>query len=85
MFELSPETIVPTGHSESKPASSMATRVQTASDENVVLSMTPAELDALTDIVLNAPPTKLVDEEMAEHLLRKLIQLQREMLFTSPE
>ncbi|MFM2223480.1 MAG: hypothetical protein RLZZ78_1737, partial [Armatimonadota bacterium] len=45
----------------------------------------PAELDALTDIVLNAPPTKLVDEEMAEHLLRKLIQLQREMLFTSPE
>jgi hypothetical protein len=63
----------------------MATRVQTASDENVVLSMTPAELDALTDIVLNAPPTKLVDEEMAEHLLRKLIQLQREMLFTSPE
>ena len=44
-----------------------------------------AELDALTDIVLNAPPTKLVDEPMAEHLLRKLMQLQREKLFTSPE
>lgn len=85
MFELSPETIAPTGHPESKPALSMATRVQTASDETVVMRMTPAELDALTDIVLNAPPTKLVDEEMAEHLLRKLIQLQREMLFTSPE
>jgi hypothetical protein len=85
MFELSPETIVPIGHPESKPDSSMATRVKAASDETVVMRMTPAELDALTDIVLNAPPTKLVDEEMAEHLLRKLIQLQREMLFTSPE
>jgi len=85
MFELSPETIVPTGHPESKPDSSMATRVKAESNETVVMRMTPAELDALTDIVLNAPPTKLVDEEMAEHLLRKLIQLQREMLFTSPE
>jgi hypothetical protein len=44
-----------------------------------------AELDALTDIVLNAPPTKLVDDAMAEHLLRRLMQLQREKLFTSPE
>jgi hypothetical protein len=85
MFELSPETIVSIGHPESKPDSSMATRVKAASDETVVMRMTPAELDALTDIVLNAPPTKLVDEEMAEHLLRMLIQLQREMLFTSPE
>jgi hypothetical protein len=85
MFELSPETNVAKGHPESKPDPSKATRVLADTDENVVLSMTPAELDALTDIVLNAPPTKLVDEEMAEHLLRKLIQLQREMLFTSPE
>ncbi len=85
MFELSPETNVAKGHPESKPDPSKAARVLADNDENVVLSMTPAELDALTDIVLNAPPTKLVDEEMAEHLLRKLIQLQREMLFTSPE
>jgi hypothetical protein len=27
----------------------------------------------------------LVDDEMAEHLLRRLMQLQREKLFTSPE
>jgi hypothetical protein len=40
---------------------------------------------ALTDIVLNAPPTELAGETMAEHLLRKLMQLQREKLFTSPE
>ena len=85
MFELSPETIVSTGHPENKPDSSMAARVQMESDKNVVMRMSSDELDALTDIVLNAPPTKLVDEEMAEHLLRKLIQLQREMLFTSPE
>jgi hypothetical protein len=50
-----------------------------------MIRLSVAELDALTDIVLNAPPTKLVDDAMAEHLLRRLMQLQREKLFTNPE
>lgn len=85
MFELSTEIKPSLGQPESKPAVTMATRSNVEMDNSVTLSLSMEELDALTDIVLNAPPTKLVDEPMAEHLLRKLMQLQREKLFTSPE
>ena len=85
MFELSTEIKASLGQPESKPAVTMATRSNVEMDNSVTLSLSMEELDALTDIVLNAPPTKLVDEPMAEHLLRKLMQLQREKLFTSPE
>jgi hypothetical protein len=85
MFELSPETKPAEGQPDSKPDVVMAARTAVEQDDSVVLTMSLAELDALTDLVLNAPPTKLVDEPMAEHLLRKLMQLQREKLFTSPE
>jgi hypothetical protein len=85
MFELSPETKPAEGQLESKPDVVMAARTTPESDNSVALVLSLAELDALTDIVLNAPPTKLVDDSMAEHLLRKLMQLQREKLFTSPE
>ncbi len=85
MFELSPETKPAEGQPESKPNVVMAARTAIEQDDSVVLTMSLAELDALTDLVLNAPPTKLVDDSMAEHLLRKLMQRQREKLFTSPE
>lgn len=85
MFELSTEIKASLGQPESKPAVTMATRSNVEMDSSVTLSLSMEELDALTDIVLNAPPTKLVDEPMAEHLLRMLMQLQREKLFTSPE
>ena len=85
MFELSTEIKASLGQPESKPAVTMATRSNVEMDNSVTLSLSMEELDALTDIVLNAPPTKLVDEPMAEHLLRMLMQLQREKLFTSPE
>ncbi|MFY8051789.1 MAG: hypothetical protein ACOVP2_04165 [Armatimonadaceae bacterium] len=83
MFELSPDTKQVTGLPESKPDSFVAPRISVEQDDSVVLTMSLAELDALTDLVLNAPPTKLVDEEMAEHLLRRLMQLQREKIFTN--
>ncbi len=85
MFELVPDIKAPTGHLETKPDAPLAARASVESDDNATLTLTLAELDALTDIVLNAPPTKLVDDQMAEHLLRRLMQLQREKLFTSPE
>jgi hypothetical protein len=85
MFELVIDSKAPTGHLERKPDAPHATRTSVKTADNVVLDLTHAELDALTDIVLNAPPTKLVNDEMAEHLLRRLMQLQREKLFTSPE
>ena len=85
MFELVPEIKALSGHLETKPDAPLAARASVESDDNATLTLTLAELDALTDIVLNAPPTKLVDDQMAEHLLRRLMQLQREKLFTSPE
>ena len=85
MFELSPDSKPAIGQPESKPDVVLAARTTVDTDNSVALVLSLAELDALTDIVLNAPPTKLVDEPMAEHLLRKLMQLQREKLFTSPE
>ena len=85
MFELSPDSKPAIGQPESKPDVVLAARQKVEMDNSVTLSLSVEELDALTDIVLNAPPTKLVDEPMAEHLLRKLMQLQREKLFTSPE
>ena len=85
MFELSPDSKPAIGQPEIKPDVVMAARTAVEQDDSVVLTMSLAELDALTDLVLNAPPTKLVDDSMAEHLLRKLMQLQREKLFTSPE
>jgi hypothetical protein len=77
MFELSPETKPAEGQPESKPDVVMAARTTPESDNSVALVLSLAELDALTDIVLNAPPTKLVDDSMAEHLLRKRMQFQR--------
>ena len=85
MFELSPDSKPAIGQPEIKPDAVVATRTAVETDNSVALVLSLAELDALTDIVLNAPPTKLVDASMAEHLLRKLMQLQREKLFTSPE
>lgn len=83
MFELPPETKPASGQPDSKPDALLATRTTGEHAEAVTLVLSLAELDALTDIVLNAPPTKVVDESMAEHLLRRLVQLQREKLFTS--
>jgi hypothetical protein len=85
MFELSHEIKAPKGYLETKPDALKAAPASTEPDDSTALLLSSAELDALTDIVLNAPPTKLVDDHMAEHLLRKLMQLQREKLFTSPE
>ena len=85
MFELSPETTPTTGKLETKPDTQSAAHTSVETSDAIVIRLSVAELDALTDIVLNAPPTKLVDDSMAEHLLRKLMQLQREKLFTSTE
>jgi hypothetical protein len=85
MFELSPETTTTTGKLENKPDTQASAHTSAETSDAIMIRLSVAELDALTDIVLNAPPTKLVDDEMAEHLLRKLMQLQREKLFTSPE
>lgn len=85
MFELSPEIKPSIVQPEVKSAVTIASCAATDVSAPMLLSLSSEELDALTDIVLNAPPTKLVDESMAEHLLRKLMQLQREKLFTSPE
>jgi hypothetical protein len=85
MFELSPETIPSTGKLENDPDSLKAALTSAETNDAIMISLSVVELDALTDIVLNAPPTKLVDDAMAEHLLRRLMQLQREKLFASPE
>ncbi|MFM7187484.1 MAG: hypothetical protein ACKO14_06670 [Armatimonadota bacterium] len=85
MFELSPEIKPSMGQPENKPAVTVASCTATDIAAKVTLSLSSEELDALADLVLNAPPTKLVDEPMAEHLLRLLMQLQREKLFSSPE
>jgi hypothetical protein len=85
MFELSPETSPSKGKLENHPDPLQAALTQAETNDVFMIRLSVAELDALTDIVLNAPPTKLVDDEMAEQLLRKLMQLQREKLFTSPE
>lgn len=85
MFELSHEIKAHNGHLENKPDSLKAMPTPVETDTSIALALSQAELDALTDIVLNAPPTKLVDDATAEHLLRKLMQLQREQLFSSPE
>jgi hypothetical protein len=85
MFELSPETSPSKGKLENHPDPLQAALTPAEINDVFMIRLSVAELDALTDIVLNAPPTKLVDDEMAEHLLRKLMQLQREKLFTSPE
>jgi hypothetical protein len=85
MFELSPETSPSKGKLENHPDPLQAALTPAETNDVFMIRLSVAELDALTDIVLNAPPTKLVDDEMAEHLLRKLMQLQREKLFTSPE
>ena len=77
MFELSPDSKPAIGQPEIKPDAVVATRTAVETDNSVALVLSLAELDALTDIVLNAPPTKLVDDSMAEHLLRKLMQFQR--------
>lgn len=85
MFELSPETTPSKGKLENHPDPLQAVLTPAETNDVIMIRLSVAELDALTDIVLNAPPTKLVDDEMAEQLLRKLMQLQREKLFTSPE
>ena len=85
MFELSPETTPSTGKLENDPDQLKAALTSAETNDEIIIRLSVAELDALTDIVLNAPPTKLVDDAMAEHLLRRLMQLQREKLFTSPE
>ena len=55
MFELSPDTKQVTGLPETKPDSFVAPRISVEQDDSVVLTMSIAELDALTDLVLNAP------------------------------
>jgi len=85
MFELSPEIKPSMGQPENKPEVTVASCAATDIAAKVTLSLSSEELDALTDLVLNAPPTNLVDEPMAEHLLRLLMQLQREKLFSDPE
>jgi hypothetical protein len=85
MFELSPETTPTTEKLENHPDPLKAAHTPAETNDAIMISLSVAELDALTDIVLNAPPSKLVDDAMAEQLLRKLMQLQREMLFSSVE
>ena len=85
MFELSPETTPSKGKLENHPDPLQAVLTPAETNDVIMIRLSVAELDALTDIVLNAPPTKLVDDEMAEQLLRKLMQLQREKLFTRHE
>ena len=85
MFELSPETSPSKGKLENHPDPLQAALTLAETNDVIMIRLSVAELDALTDIVLNAPPSKLVDDSMAEHLLRRLMQLQREKLFKNPE
>ncbi|MEY3764841.1 MAG: hypothetical protein RLZ42_1501, partial [Armatimonadota bacterium] len=57
MFELSPETSPSKGKLENHPDPLQAALTPAETNDVIMIRLSVAELDALTDIVLNAPPT----------------------------
>ena len=53
MFELSPETTPTTGKLENKPDTQAAAHTSAETSDGIMIRLSVAELDALTDIVLN--------------------------------
>lgn len=52
--------------------------------QQICLTLSVAELHALTDLILNTPVCETVTEEMTEGLLRRLTSMQRDILRANP-